>query len=95
MGTGQTFTRTDLVAMVPSISRRNDGWLIHPVVPAVRLGGCGLKQVCVCYTSDLQTSSIFTVDYFKGVAQKAAEAGAHMIGIKVREYPRMKQAVPS
>lgn len=42
------------------------------------------RQVCVCYTSDLQTSSIFTVDYYKGVAKRAAEAGAHMIGIKVR-----------
>lgn len=37
----------------------------------------------MCYTSDLQTSSIFTVDYYKGVAKQAAEAGAHMIGIKV------------
>lgn len=41
------------------------------------------KQVCVCYTSDLKTSPIFTVDYYKGVAKSAAEAGAHMIGIKV------------
>ena len=45
-------------------------------------------QVCVCYTSDLQTSKIFTVDYYKGVAKSAAEAGAHMIGIKVRERER-------
>ena len=37
----------------------------------------------MCYTSDLQTSSIFTVEYYKGVAKSAAEAGAHMIGIKV------------
>lgn len=44
------------------------------------------KQVCVCYTSDLQTSPIFTVDYYKGVAKSAAEAGAHMIGIKVSVY---------
>ncbi len=41
------------------------------------------QKVCVCYTSDLQTSPIFTVDYYKGVAKSAAEAGAHMIGIKV------------
>lgn len=47
------------------------------------------KKVCVCYTSDLQTSPIFTVDYYKGVAKSAAEAGAHMIGIKVSE-PRAK-----
>lgn len=48
---------------------------------AVRYGT--LRKVCVCYTSDLQTSSIFTVDYYKGVAKSAADAGAHMIGIKV------------
>ncbi|CAB1101718.1 unnamed protein product [Ectocarpus sp. CCAP 1310/34] len=29
-----------------------------------------------------ETSPIFTVDYYKGVAKSAAEAGAHMIGIK-------------
>lgn len=49
----------------------------------------------MCYTSDLQTSPIFTVDYYKGVAKSAAEAGAHMIGIKV-EYqnePRRKYSI--
>lgn len=40
----------------------------------------------MCYTSDLLTSSIFTVDYYKGVVKSAVEAGAHMIGIKVRTF---------
>ena len=47
--------------------------------------------MCVCYTSDLQTSKIFTVDYYKGVAKSAAEAGAHMIGIKVGERERERK----
>ena len=45
----------------------------------------------MCYTSDLQTSPIFTVDYYKGVAKSAAEAGAHMIGIKVSELTTTRQ----
>lgn len=53
------------------------------------------QQVCVCYTSDLQTSPIFTVDYYKGVAKSAAEAGAHMIGIKVSvSEQRLASRVP-
>lgn len=51
------------------------------------------KQVCVCYTSDLQTSPIFTVEYYKGVAKSAAEAGAHMIGIKVSERRHGKSSL--
>lgn len=51
-----------------------------------------MEKVCVCYTSDLQTSSIFTVDYYKGVAKSAADAGAHMIGIKVRIAMMMNDA---
>ncbi|CAN0471155.1 unnamed protein product, partial [Discosporangium mesarthrocarpum] len=41
-----------------------------------------LNKVCVCYTADLETSAIFNVEYYKGVVQRAVEAGAHMIGIK-------------
>lgn len=37
----------------------------------------------MCYTSDLLTSPIFTVEYYKDVVKSAVEAGAHMIGIKV------------
>ncbi|CAN0146111.1 unnamed protein product, partial [Ectocarpus fasciculatus] len=61
----------------------NDVEQMRVCIEAVRQAG-KVAEVCVCYTSDLQTSSIFTVDYYKGVAKSAAEAGAHMIGIKVR-----------
>ncbi|CAM9310439.1 unnamed protein product [Ectocarpus sp. 6 AP-2014] len=59
----------------------NDVEQMRVCIEAVRKAG-KVAEVCVCYTSDLQTSSIFTVDYYKGVAKSAAEAGAHMIGIK-------------
>ncbi|CAM9750893.1 unnamed protein product [Pylaiella littoralis] len=59
----------------------NDIEQMRVCIKAVRDAG-KVAEVCVCYTSDLQTSSIFTVDYYKGVAKSAADAGAHMIGIK-------------
>lgn len=41
-----------------------------------------IAEVCLCYTGDLLTSSIYTVDYYQALAKEAAEAGAHIIGIK-------------
>jgi len=41
-----------------------------------------VAEVCLCYTGDVLTSSIYNLDYYKSVAKEAAEAGAHIIGIK-------------
>jgi acetyl-CoA carboxylase carboxyl transferase alpha subunit len=39
-------------------------------------------EVCACYTEDITTSEIYNSDYYKKVAEAAAKAGAHAIGIK-------------
>ena len=41
-----------------------------------------VAEVCLCYTGDVLTSSIYNLDYYKSVAKEAAEAGAHIIAIK-------------
>jgi pyruvate carboxylase len=41
-----------------------------------------VAEVAVCYTGNLLTSDIYHVDYYKDVAMRAVEAGAHIIGIK-------------
>ena len=41
-----------------------------------------VAEVCVCYTGNLLTSDIYDPAYYRGVAEAAVKAGAHMIGIK-------------
>lgn len=41
-----------------------------------------VAEVCLCYTGDVLSSTIYNLDYYKSVAKEAAEAGAHIIGIK-------------
>lgn len=50
-------------------------------IDAVRAVG-KVAEVCLCYTGNLLQSSIYTVDYYKNLAKEAADAGAHIIGIK-------------
>ena len=50
-------------------------------IDAVRAVG-KVAEVCLCYTGDALTSSIYNLDYYRSVAKEAAEAGAHIIGIK-------------
>jgi pyruvate carboxylase len=41
-----------------------------------------VAEVCLCYTGEVLTSKIYHLDYYKSVAKAAADAGAHIIGIK-------------
>ena len=50
-------------------------------IDAVRNAG-KVAEVCICYTGNVLTSNIYTLDYYKSVAKEAVAAGAHMIGIK-------------
>lgn len=50
-------------------------------IDAVRAAG-KIAEVCLCYTGNLLTSTVYDVDYYKGVVRQAIEAGAHMIAIK-------------
>jgi pyruvate carboxylase len=41
-----------------------------------------VAEVCICYTSDLTTSDIYTLEYYKSVTRAIVDAGAHIIAIK-------------
>lgn len=41
-----------------------------------------VAEVAVCYTGDLLTSKVYNANYYRDVAKRAADAGAHIIGIK-------------
>lgn len=59
----------------------NDISSMEVSIRAVREAG-KVAEVCVCYTGNLLTSSIYHPEYYRSVAEKAVQAGAHMIGIK-------------
>lgn len=50
-------------------------------IDAVRASG-KVAEVCVCYTGNLMTSTIYNLEYYQSVVKECVEAGAHMIGIK-------------
>ena len=41
-----------------------------------------VAEVCVCYTSDVMKSEIYTLEYYQNVVRAAVEAGAHIIAVK-------------
>jgi len=41
-----------------------------------------VAEVCLCYTGNLLSSTIYNCEYYKSVAAEAVAAGAHIIGIK-------------
>lgn len=41
-----------------------------------------VAEVCICYTGNVLTSAIYTVDYYVDLAKKIKSAGAHILGIK-------------
>jgi pyruvate carboxylase len=41
-----------------------------------------VAEVCLCYTGNVLTSPIYNLAYYAAVAKEAAEAGAHIIGLK-------------
>ena len=41
-----------------------------------------IAEVCICYTSDLLTSSIYDVNYYRDLAKACVDAGAHILGVK-------------
>ena len=50
-------------------------------IDAVREAG-KVAEVAICYTSDFTTSDIYTLDYYKDLAQRIEKAGAHVIALK-------------
>lgn len=50
-------------------------------IDAVRAAG-KVAEVCLCYTGDVLTSSIYDLNYYRDLAKEATEAGAHIIAVK-------------
>lgn len=59
----------------------NDVENMRVSIDAVRANN-KVAEVCLCYTGEVLTSKIYNLEYYKSVAKAAADAGAHIIGIK-------------
>ena len=57
------------------------GYTHPPTHPNPQAGK--IAEVCLCYTGDVLTSSIYNLAYYKALAHECVAAGAHIIGIKV------------
>ncbi|WP_422936329.1 pyruvate carboxylase [Sinomonas sp. P47F7] len=62
----------------------NDVNQMAPAIRAVRETGTAVAEVALCYTGDLldPNESLYTLDYYLGLAQKIVDAGAHILAIK-------------
>lgn len=62
----------------------NDVEQMRPAIEAVRGTGTAVAEVALCYTGDLSDpgESLYTLDYYLGMAEKIVEAGAHVLAIK-------------
>ncbi len=62
----------------------NDVEQMRPAIEAVRATGTGVAEVALCYTGDLSDPSetLYTLDYYLALAERLAEAGAHVFAIK-------------
>ncbi|KAJ8599301.1 hypothetical protein CTAYLR_008844 [Chrysophaeum taylorii] len=59
----------------------NDVEQMRVAIQAVRDNG-KIAECCVCYTSDISTSKVYDVEYYKNVTKSLIEAGAHIVGVK-------------
>jgi acetyl-CoA carboxylase carboxyl transferase alpha subunit len=59
----------------------NDIENMRVTIDAVRKAN-KVAEVCICYTGNLLTDPVYNVDYYRGVAKSAVDAGAHILGIK-------------
>ncbi|NDL59562.1 pyruvate carboxylase [Phytoactinopolyspora mesophila] len=62
----------------------NDVEQMRPAIDAVRETGTAVAEVALCYTGDLSDPSeqLYTLDYYLNLAERIAEAGAHILAIK-------------
>ncbi len=62
----------------------NDVDQMRPAIDAVRETGTTVAEVALCYTADLTNPSetLYTLDYYLRLAERAVEAGAHVLAIK-------------
>jgi len=62
----------------------NDVDQMRPAIEAVHETGTGVAEVALCYTGDLcdPAESLYTLDYYLGLAERIVTAGAHVLAIK-------------
>jgi len=62
----------------------NDVEQMAPAITAVRDTGTAVAEVALCYTGDLSDpdESLYTLDYYLGLAERIVDAGAHVLAIK-------------
>ncbi len=62
----------------------NDVDQMRPAIDAVRETGTTVAEVCLCYTGDLSdpAETLYTLDYYLGLAERIVDAGAHVLAIK-------------
>ncbi len=62
----------------------NDVGQMRPAIDAVRATGTAVAEVALCYTGDLSDPAerLYTLDYYLRLAERIAEAGAHVLAIK-------------
>jgi pyruvate carboxylase len=62
----------------------NDVSQMRPAIDAVRATGTAVAEVALCYTGDLSDpgEKLYTLDYYLRLAERIADAGAHILAIK-------------
>jgi pyruvate carboxylase len=62
----------------------NDVEQMRPAIQAVRETGTTVAEVALCYTGDLSNpdETLYTLDYYLGLAERIVDAGAHVLAIK-------------
>ena len=57
---------------------------MRPAIEAVRATGTTVAEVALCYTGDLSDpgETLYTLDYYLGLAERIVDAGAHVLAIK-------------
>ncbi|WJZ00849.1 Biotin carboxylase [Corynebacterium hansenii] len=62
----------------------NDVERMRPAIDAVRATGTSVAEVALAYTGDLSdpAEDLYTLDYYLRLAEKAVDAGAHVLAIK-------------
>lgn len=62
----------------------NDVNQMRPAIQAVRATGTAVAEVALCYTGNLQDpgEKLYTLDYYLRLAERIADAGAHVLAIK-------------
>jgi pyruvate carboxylase len=62
----------------------NDVSQMRPAIDSVLATGTAIAEVALCYTADLldPAETLYTLDYYLGLAEQMVEAGAHILAIK-------------